>query len=66
MRVRPDDAGVDERGTFARADMVGRLTHGAKAGERSTERRPLAPTLIGLALALWLIDLVFRRVRVFE
>jgi uncharacterized membrane protein len=38
----------------------------ARAGERSTERRPLAPTLLGLALALWLIDLTFRRLRVFE
>jgi uncharacterized membrane protein len=38
----------------------------AKAGERSMERRPLWPPLVGLALALWLADLLFRRVRVFE
>lgn len=38
----------------------------ARPGERSTERRPLWPALVVLALALWLIDLTFRRVRVFE
>jgi Ca-activated chloride channel homolog len=38
----------------------------AHPDERSTERRPLWPPLVVLALALWLIDLVFRRVRVFE
>jgi Ca-activated chloride channel homolog len=38
----------------------------AKANERSTERRPLWPTLVALALALWLADLLFRRIRVFE
>jgi len=37
-----------------------------KAGERSTERRPLWPSLVIAALALWLVDLVFRRVRVLE
>ncbi len=38
----------------------------AKPGERSTERRPLSPLLIAVALMVWLVDLVFRRVRVFE
>jgi len=38
----------------------------ARPGERSTERRPLWPPLVAIALALWLVDLVFRRVRVFE
>ncbi len=38
----------------------------AKPGERSTERRPLSPPLIMAALLVWLADLVFRRVRVFE
>ncbi len=38
----------------------------AKAGERSTERRPLWPALVLIALALWLVDLTLRRVRVFE
>jgi uncharacterized membrane protein len=38
----------------------------AKPGERSSERRPLWPTLAALALALWFADLTFRRVRVFE
>ena len=37
-----------------------------KAGERSTERRPLWPALVVLALGLWFVDLVFRRVRVLE
>lgn len=38
----------------------------ANAGERSTERQPIWPALVGLSLALWLVDLLFRRVRVFE
>jgi len=38
----------------------------ARPDERSTERRPLWPPLVVVALALWLIDLTFRRVRVFE
>jgi len=38
----------------------------ATPDERSTERRPLWPPLVALALALWLADLLFRRVRVFE
>jgi hypothetical protein len=39
---------------------------GAKPGERSSERRPLWPVLVALALAVWFVDLTFRRVRVFE
>jgi hypothetical protein len=38
----------------------------ARANERSMERRPLWPALVGLALALWFTDLLFRRIRVFE
>ena len=38
----------------------------AKPGERSSERRPLWPALAALALALWFVDLTFRRIRVFE
>jgi hypothetical protein len=38
----------------------------ARSGERSIDRRPLWPTLALLALLLWLTDLVFRRVRLFE
>jgi hypothetical protein len=38
----------------------------AKAGERSTERQPLWPMLVGVALFLWFTDLLFRRIRVFE
>lgn len=38
----------------------------AKPGERSNERRPLWPALVLLAAGLWLADLLFRRVRVFE
>jgi uncharacterized membrane protein len=35
-------------------------------GDSRTERRPLWPTLIVLALVLWFVDLVLRRVRIFE
>jgi uncharacterized membrane protein len=38
----------------------------AHSGERSTERRPLWPTLVAVALGLWFVDLLFRRIRVFE
>jgi hypothetical protein len=38
----------------------------AAAGDRRTERRPLWPALIALALALWFMDLLLRRIRVFE
>ena len=37
-----------------------------RTGDRRTERRPLWPALLTLALGLWFVDLVFRRVRVFE
>jgi uncharacterized membrane protein len=36
------------------------------AGDSRTERRPLWPALVALALALWFVDLLLRRVRVFE
>lgn len=36
------------------------------AGDRRTERRPIWPALITIALCLWFVDLVLRRVRVFE
>jgi uncharacterized membrane protein len=36
------------------------------SGDRRTERRPIWPPLIVLALALWLVDLLLRRVRLFE
>ena len=35
-------------------------------GDRRTRRRPVAAALILLALTLWLLDLLLRRVRVFE
>ncbi|MGH9308064.1 MAG: VWA domain-containing protein [Vicinamibacterales bacterium] len=35
-------------------------------GDRRTERRPLWPSLVVLALALWFVDLALRRVRIFE
>jgi hypothetical protein len=38
----------------------------AKPGERSTDRRPLWPPLVLAALAAWFVDLILRRVRVFE
>jgi Ca-activated chloride channel family protein len=34
--------------------------------DHRTERRPIWPTLVALALCLWFVDLVLRRVRVFE
>ena len=37
-----------------------------KAGESASGRRPLWPPLVFAALALWFVDLAFRRVRVFE
>ena len=36
------------------------------AGDRRTERRPVSAALVMLALALWFVDLLLRRVRVFE
>ena len=36
------------------------------AGDRTTDRRPMWPPLLGLALTLWFVDLLFRRIRVFE
>ena len=36
------------------------------AGDSRTARRPLWPPLVALALLLWFVDLVFRRIRVFE
>ncbi|MGH9370641.1 MAG: VWA domain-containing protein [Vicinamibacterales bacterium] len=36
------------------------------AGDSRTERRPLWPALIALALVLWFVDLLLRRVRIFE
>jgi hypothetical protein len=36
------------------------------AGDSRTQRRPLWPALVGLALVLWFVDLVLRRVRIFE
>jgi uncharacterized membrane protein len=36
------------------------------AGDHRSQRRPLWPALIGVALGLWFVDLLLRRVRVFE
>jgi Ca-activated chloride channel homolog len=36
------------------------------AGDRTTEHRPLWPPLFILALSLWFLDVLLRRVRVFE
>ncbi len=36
------------------------------AGDSRTERRPVWPTLITIALCLWFVDLLLRRVRIFE
>jgi Ca-activated chloride channel family protein len=39
---------------------------GSTAGEHRASRRPLWPTLLWTALALWMVDLLLRRVRLFE
>lgn len=36
------------------------------SGDTRTARRALWPSLAGLALALWLVDLILRRIRIFE
>jgi Ca-activated chloride channel homolog len=36
------------------------------AGDRRIERRPIWPALVMLALGLWFVDLLFRRLRVWE
>jgi uncharacterized membrane protein len=36
------------------------------AGDRTTEHRPLWPPLFIFALGLWFLDVLFRRIRVFE
>jgi len=38
----------------------------SSAGDRTTERRPMWPPLLALGLGLWFLDLLFRRIRVFE
>jgi hypothetical protein len=38
----------------------------AAPSDRHSERRPLWPWLTTLALGLWFVDLLLRRVRVFE
>jgi uncharacterized membrane protein len=48
-------------GWTATADTLARAP-----GDRRTARRPIAPALIVLALALWFSDILLRRVRLFE
>jgi Ca-activated chloride channel family protein len=36
------------------------------AGDTRTDRRPVWPALVTIALGLWFVDLLLRRVRVFE
>jgi hypothetical protein len=36
------------------------------SGDQRTARRPMWPGLVAAALALWFLDLLFRRIRVFE
>ena len=38
----------------------------ARAGTQHTSRRALWPALVILALGLWMLDILFRRVRLFE
>jgi Ca-activated chloride channel family protein len=39
---------------------------GNAAGDTRTDRRPVWPALVTIALGLWFVDLLLRRVRVFE
>jgi uncharacterized membrane protein len=68
LRFAPADAGLLK--AIASATGGAWKPHAAslaaRSGERSTERRPLWPTLVFFALAIWLVDLLLRRVRVFE
>jgi Ca-activated chloride channel homolog len=41
-------------------------TLGNGAADRRTERRPVWPAFVTLALCIWFVDIVFRRIRVFE
>jgi hypothetical protein len=41
-------------------------TLGGSAADRRLDRRPLWPVLVSAALCLWLVDILLRRVRVFE
>jgi Ca-activated chloride channel family protein len=67
-RFRPTDAGLLRTIASATGGMyqptATSLTNAP--GDRRTERRPLWPALIVLALALWFADLVLRRIRIFE
>ena len=37
-----------------------------RAADRRTERRPSWPAFVTIALCAWFVDIVFRRIRVFE
>lgn len=63
----PDEAVL--KGLASSTGGAWRPTAAALAGsgiERTPERRPMATPLIVLGLALWYVDLILRRVRVFE
>lgn len=68
--LRPRAADVDLLGDVAQATgghvnpTAAQLS--ATAGEQRSARRPLWPALLWAALALWLADLLLRRVRLFE
>jgi uncharacterized membrane protein len=67
-RFRPPDEGLLRSiaaGTGG-AWMPTPAALGQLAGDRRTERRPLAAPLLLLALVLWFADLLLRRIRVFE
>jgi hypothetical protein len=62
----------DERLLHSIATATGGAYHPTPAslanadGDSRTARRPLWPALVTLALALWFLDLLLRRIRVFE
>jgi Ca-activated chloride channel homolog len=67
-RFRPPDEGLLK----SIASATGGAWHpdaaalATAAGDSRTERRPVWPALITIALGLWFVDLLLRRVRVFE
>jgi hypothetical protein len=67
-RLRPADmAGLEglARATGGSREPDGQVLQAAGAGSR-VARRALWPALVAIALGLWLVDILLRRIRVFE
>ncbi len=62
----PDEAGLKSMASATGGVWKPTPTTRATAGDHRTERRLFWPALIATALCLWFVDLVLRRVRVFE